>query len=305
MVIYLDVILIYTFLFNGAILLLVSYILKRKQPKINILFGTIIATMFVPLILYFPQTFINTFLGKSIYSILIVIVTFGVSSLRHVLKNLVTFYSVSFIAGGSLLSIHYLIEHSKPTAIKSLLLYVENLYGDQISLVIVFIGFPLTLFFTKLWSDKLITDHFEYEQQYKITLQWNGFTHDTIGFLDSGNQLVDPLTNRPVVVCDSFFMKQFFTTSDWTSIKTAIEENNLNSIPFHLYHQFSIVPFKTIAGDNHYLFAIKPDKLIVQTHDKHFVIKKVLVGIQMSNMTNDDYYHCLLHPQLVTLQCAE
>lgn len=304
MVIYLDLILIYTFVINGSILLLVGYLLKYKRSFVRWLFGTILATMFVPLILYFPHSVLNTFFIKCLYSILIIIVCFGFKSFYQLFKNVITFYTVSFIAGGTILSIHYVIEYSKQSPLNSLLMYVENMYGDDISLVIIFIGFPLSLLFTKMWSDKMVTDHFNKERQYEVTLRWNGFKFQTIGFLDSGNQLVDPLTNRPVVICDETFMKQFFSITEWTIIKKAIQTNSPDKVPDHLYTDIAIVPFKTVAGDNHFLFAIKPDKLTIKSKQKRIIAKKVLVGIQLSNMTNDGQYHCLLHPHLLTLERA-
>src|SRR5690625_3226749 len=157
--------------------------------------GKIFGNKFHPPLLNFPHSVLNTFFIKCLYSILIIIVCFGFKSFYQLFKNIITFYTVSFIAGGTILSIHYVIEHSKQSSLNSLLIYVENMYGDDISLVIIFVGFPLSLLFTKMWSDKMVTDHFNEERQYEVTLEWNGFKHQTIGFLDSGNQLVDPLTN--------------------------------------------------------------------------------------------------------------
>lgn len=303
--IYLDAILLISFIFNGAILLLVSYIVKLNTRIWRLIIGSLIATIFVPLTLYFPHSFINTVVGKGLYSIFIVIVTFGFISFHQLFKQLLTFYSISFIAGGSLLSIHYILEDSVQTSFRRLFLYVNNMDGQEISLVVLFLGFPLTLYVTKIWSDKLIVDRYQRDQLYNILLEWNDHRHETVGFLDSGNQLSDPLTNRPVIVCDSFFMKKFFSESDWLNVKRAIEKNEIDRIPDHLYSHISIIPFKTIAGENHYLFAIKPDKLIIQTNENKMVIQKVLVGIQLSPISNDQSYHCLLHPKLMTLQPVE
>lgn len=303
--IYLDAVLLISFIFNGAILLLVSYIVKLNTRLWRWFIGTLLATLFVPLTLYFPNSFFNTIFGKSLYSIFIIFATFGFISFHHLLKNLITFYTVSFIAGGSLLSIHYLLDYSVQTSFHKFLLYVQSINGDQISLVVILLGFPITLYVTKMWSDRLVVDRFEREQLYQISLDWNNHCFETKAFLDSGNQLVDPITNRPVIVCDYLFMKKFFSETEWHHIERAIEHHEIELIPMHLMNQFSIIPFKTIAGENHYLFAIKPDKLTIQTENKKIVIQKVLVGIQISPMTNDATYHCLLHPRLLTLQPVE
>lgn len=304
-IIYLDTVLIMSFIFNGSILYVVSYIVKQKIKRWHLLFGTLLATLFVPLTLYFPHTLINTILGKAIYSILIILTTYGFSTIQRLCKQLLTFYTVSFITGGSLLSIHYVLDDSKKTLIKELLLYVNGINGQEISLVVLFLGFPLTLYVTKIWSDKLIVDHYDENKLYNITLEWNGHLHETKGFVDSGNQLIDPLTNRPVIICDSTFMQQYFSKEEWPRVKRAIERKEIEHIPPYLYEKIAIIPFKTIAGDHHYLFAIKPDKLTIETEENKLVIQKVLIGIQLSPIVNDHSYHCLLHPQLLTLQPVE
>lgn len=305
MTIYLDFVLLLSFLFNGAILFVVSYIVKTTIPWRRLLLGTVVATLFVPLTLYFPHSIFNTISAKTFYSILIVLLTFGYKSFQQTVKQLITFYAVSFIAGGSILSIHYLLDYSVETSLKKFLLYVDNIQHDEISLVVILLGFPISLYVAKIWSDRLILDRIQRGQMYKITLEFNDSRFQTTGFLDSGNQLVDPITNRPVIVCDSMFMKQFFSIDDWENVRRAIATDDVERIPFHLRHLFLIIPFKTIAGENHYLFAIKPDKLTIQTETSKIVVQKVLVGIQISPMTNDGSYHCLLHPHLVALQPVE
>lgn len=275
--------------------------MKQKRSLGKLFFGTIIATLFVPVVVYFPNSFFNTIVGKVIYSIIIILVTVGLQSIYVLFKSLVTFYVVSFVTGGAILSIHYVFEHSVQLSFRNLFLYVENMYYNEVSLVIIFIGFPVTLFMTKVWSDKLAIQHFTTAQLYRITLFWNNQQHSTIAFMDSGNHLVDPLTNRPVIICDAPFLQMFFSADDWHMVKKAIEMNEIEQLPYHLMNKFSIIPFQSVA-DQHYLYAIKPDKLQIQMKGKYFKTNNVLVGIQLSSITNDHAYHCLLHPQLITLQ---
>lgn len=304
MTIYLDLIMFICFLFNGAILSVVTYIMKQKRSFVRLFFGTTIATLFVPLVLYFPESLFNTVLGKIIYSIIIIMFTIGFKPIYLLLKSLLTFYVVSFITGGAILSAHYLLEHSVQLSFRNLFLYVENMYHNEVSLILIFVGFSLTILMTKIWSDKLAIQHFTSDQLYRITLNWNDRQASTTAFLDSGNHLVDPLMNRPVIICDALFFQTFFTRDDWQKVKIAIEMNDPQCIPIHLASKFTIIPFQSVAGQ-HYLYAIKPDKLTIQIKDKYFKTNKVLVGIQLSPITNDHSYHCLLHPQLITLQPHE
>lgn len=292
------------FIFNGAILYLVTYIVKQKRPFINLVLGTLLATLFVPIVVYFPQSFFNTIIGKVLYSIGIITITIGLKPIHHLFKSLVTFYLVSFVAGGAILSVHYVLDYSAQHGLRHLLLYVDNIYHTEISLVIIVLGFPITLFMTKVWSDKLIISELMTNQLYNVTLTWNNRQFSTLGFVDSGNHLVDPLTNRPVIICDEHFLQQFFSKEDWNAIKKVIKFNEPEHIPVNLLNKLSIIPFQTVAN-SHYLYAIKPDKLLVQSNNNRIVTTNVLVGIQLSSITNDHQYHCLLHPELVALAPSE
>src|SRR5690625_3348589 len=99
------------FIFNGAILFVVTYIMKQKRSFVKLFFGTTLATLFVPVIVYFPHSFLNTIVGKILYSIVIILITVGFKPIYVLFKSLMTFYVVSFVAGGAILSVHYALEH--------------------------------------------------------------------------------------------------------------------------------------------------------------------------------------------------
>src|SRR5699024_231412 len=171
------------------------------QSIIKWLSGTLLATLFVPIVLYFPESIFNSILGKVVFSIGIILVTFGGKRIDYLIKNLLTFYIISFLVGGAIISIHYLIEYSTNNSYKRLLFYVDNMYHNEVSLIVMFAGLPLTLLITKMWSDKLLVHEFMNQQQFTVELQFNNRVFRTNAFLDSGNHVVDPLTNRPVIIC--------------------------------------------------------------------------------------------------------
>lgn len=269
---------------------------------IRLIFGTVIATLFVPLVLYFPHTLVNTFIGKGIYSIFIIISTFGFQNIAILFKRLMMFYFVSFVIGGGLFALHYLLEAPTRNNTDQLLFYVSNIYGDQISLVILFIGFPILIVFTKIRMNQQTIDNVNYRQLYDVRMEWNGFCYDTIGFVDTGNHLLDPLTKRPVIICDSVFIKKYFDNDDWQALKVAILALDPVLLPNHLQQQIQLVPYQGVGGSTNYLFAIRPDKLMISFDKQLIATNKVLVGIQLANLVEDQQYHCLLHPELIYLK---
>ncbi|MFD2133044.1 sigma-E processing peptidase SpoIIGA [Pseudogracilibacillus auburnensis] len=299
MIIYLDIILLFNLFCNLLILSLTKYLAKVNVNIHRLLFGTIIATALVPLIVYFPFSFFNSLIGKGIYSLFIIFCTFGFKSMQQMFKKLFLFYFISFSIGGGLFGIHYLVQDSFSSKSNKLLLYVNNVYGDQMSLLIILVGFPLVWLFTKSRMDRHVKDKIKYDQMYDVTIEMNGFRHQTIGYIDSGNHLVDPLTNRPVVLCDELFLQQFFAKADWNKLYQSIALNKLTDFPESMEKRLFIVPFQGVGGNNNYLYTIKPDKLIVHYNNELIETTNVLIGIQLNSLTVDNSYHCLLHPQII------
>lgn len=299
MIIYLDLILLLNLLFNLMILLLTKYLARVKTTIFRLLFGTMIATSLVPLVLYFPDSMFNTVIGKGLYSVLIIIGTFGLKGIQQTIKKLLLFYFISFSVGGGLFGLHFLIQDSLNQRTDKLLLYVNNIYGDQISLFVILLGFPLIWLFTKRRMDRHVKDKIKYDQMYDCIIALNGKSHQTIGYIDSGNHLVDSLSNRPVVICDELFLKNFFSEKDWDSLRKAIVEHDMMHLPNPIQNQISIVPYQGVGGSTDFLYAIRPDKLTIFYENEVIETKDVLIGIQLAELTADNRYHCLLHPEII------
>lgn len=301
LVVYLDIILLLNFMFNFMLLLLTKYLMRYAVPLYRLFFGTIVATAMIPLYIYFPNSFIQSFIFKTIFPIFIMLVTFGYQSVYQLLKTTFMFYFISFSVGGGLFAIHFLLDNTLNVKIHKILLYVNNIYGDEYSLVLIFIGFPMILYFTKLRMDKHIKDKIKYDELYEVEIRLNKNAHRTTGFIDSGNQLVDPLSNRPVVICDEPFLKNFFTDTEWQMLKTVILEEKVDQIPHAFRSMFAIVPYQGVDGTSNFLFAIRPEKLTIYYNEKVIETKNVLIGIQLAKLTMDERYHCLLHPEIIRL----
>jgi len=281
------------------ILSLTKYLSRVHTTLYRLLLGTMIATSLVPIIVYFPESFFNTFIGKGIFSLFIILCAFGWKGLHQVIKNVCLFYFISFSVGGGLFGIHYLVQDTFFNETNDFLLYVSNIYGDEMSLLIILLGFPLVWLFMKMRMDRHVKDKINYDQMYDVTITINGKSHQTLGFIDSGNQLVDPLTNRPVVICDEVFLERFFTDHDWNTLRAAIVENEMQHFPTALQKQISIVPYQGVGGSSDYLYTIRPDKLMVMYKDVVIETDNVLIGIQLADLTVDHRYHCLLHPNII------
>src|SRR5690625_1275752 len=286
------------------LLMLTQALAKDQTRKIRIMFGAFIASLIVPISLYFPNTFITTFLGKFIYSLFIILCSFKFKNVYRTVKLLLLFYFTTFAIGGGLVAVHFLFQNPIMLSGNDLIT-VNNGYGDPISLIFILIGFPIIWLFTKRRMDKHSIDKIRYNELCPVTIQLNGKSFSTTGYIDSGNQLVDPITKHPVIICDEIFLKQWFTNDEWKGLEEAHNELNYQKIPEQWEKRIHIIPYQGVEGKSNFLMAIRPEKLIVFYGQEKMMTHKVLIGIQFSRLTKDETYHCLLQPQIIQIAPVE
>ncbi|WP_156290422.1 sigma-E processing peptidase SpoIIGA [Oceanobacillus salinisoli] len=300
MTIYLDAVWALNFCLDFMLLLLTKALARDSTKMIRIILGAFVASLIVPITVFYPDSIFSGVVGKILYSLFIILCSFGFITIYRYSKLLLLFYFTTFSIGGGLVGLHFLF--SNPIAVSSGGLMTFNKgYGDPVSWLFVIIGFPFVWYFTKARMDKHASEKIRYDQLYSVTIQIKDKSFSTTGYIDSGNQLVDPLTKKPVIICDESFLKQWFTEEDWQSLKRAHDHFDMEQIPKEWQTSIQIVPYQGVQGSNMYLFAIRPEHLIVYYGEEKIKSRKLLIGIQFAGLTKDNSYHCLLHPQIIQL----
>lgn len=303
MIIYVDVIWLLNFLFDMMLIMLTLILAKESTSKKRIIFGSFVASVIVPISIYFPDSFFTSVVGKILYSILIIVCVCRYRSKYQLFRLLLLFYFVTFTIGGGLIAIHFMLESPFGVSSNGILTF-NNGFGDPVSWLFVVVCFPIVWHFTKRSMDKHAVEKIRYDQLCPITLIINNESFSTTGYIDSGNQLVDPLTKSPVVICDEFFLKKWFSEDEWKAMKKACDLLDFDAIPKKWEGRIHIVPFHGVDGKSSYMLAIKPDKINILYDQEEIITNKLLIGIQFSDLTKDQRYHCLLHPQIIKLSAV-
>src|SRR5699024_2411068 len=123
-----------------------------------------------------------------------------------------------------------------------------------------------------------------------------GQTVSINGFIDTGNQLYDPLTNKPVAFMNRNIFKQLYSELEWEVIHDKLESNNVGLLPKSLQKKIISIPFIDITGVEQFTHVLLLDKLQVETANSNIVWEQVPVGIHRDRLTADNQYECLLHP---------
>lgn len=294
MTIYLDTVWLLNLIFDLMLLMLTKGIARFSAPAWRIWIGALVASFIVPILFIFPDSFVQSVLFKVIYSFIIIFCAFGFHSIFQFLKLFFIFYFVTFSIGGGLIAVHYLFSHS----ITGNGFLVAAGHGDPISWVFVLVGFPLSYLFTKHRMNQHIIDKIRYEQLYTVTIQIKNEAYTTTAYVDSGNHLTDPISKKPVVICDEPFLKQWFSNEDWESLKKAADSFDMDLLPEEWEHLIHFIPYQGVNG-NGVLLAIRPEACTIHETNRTLRTRKFLIGVRFGELAKDGTYHCLLQPQIM------
>ncbi|AUJ26767.1 sigma-E processing peptidase SpoIIGA [Virgibacillus dokdonensis] len=298
MTIYLDAVWALNFLLDFMLLMLTQALARDDTKKLRLAIGAFVASLTVPISIYFPESIATSVPGKIVASGIIIIVAFGYRNKYRWVKLFALFYFVSFSIGGGLTAIHFLLQRPFYVHTNGFLTYNSG-FGDPISWLFIVIGFPIVWLFTKCRLDKHVQEKIRYDQILPVTIEMKGKSYSTTGFIDSGNQLTDPITKKPVVLCDEVFLKQWFSEQTWTDLERCYHTFQIEALPAEWEKYLQIVPYQGVEGNNMFLFTLRPERIIIYYGEERITTRKALIGIQFGELTKDASYHCLLHPRMI------
>ena len=217
MKIYIDLVFIINIYFDFIILLTTSLILKRNISFKRLLLGSIIGGFTIVLLFIDIDNFL-LFILKFIFSIGMVLGTFSYKNISYFINNLIYLYITSFVLSGSL----YLFELE---------------FKINIFIIVIFSLIILYIYIKQINKIK-----YNYNNYLKVLIKYKDREFNLVGFIDSGNKLVDQYKKRPI----SLIYNKYFEYD---------------------YDDIILVPYET-AGGSGVLKCIKVDCLIID--DKEY-----------------------------------
>ena len=253
MKIYLDLVFLLNFGFDLLLLLSVSIILKRNVLLKHILLGALLGGMSI-FFLFIKISSLELFIYKIITSLLMVIVSFDYKNIKYTIKNLSYLYMNSIILGGFL----YLLKIEFSYQNKGIVFYNNGLSINFIFLIILS---PIIIYIYIKQAKELKTN---YSLYYKVNIYYENKTYKLNGYLDTGNKLIDPITQKPIIILNKKIIKRI--------------------------DKYRFIPFQTIEGNS----VIKCIKVDMEINNK--LKKNVLAGLKNIKMEGID---CILNQLVV------
>lgn len=300
MVVYLDIIWALNLLFDSLLLCLTAIFLKRNIRIRRILAGGFIGSLIILLAFTPVNDYSNHPISKLLFSMMMVLITFGYKRLSFFIKALMTLYITTFLIGGALIGVHYFIQYDSELTI-SVFNSMTKGFGDPVSWLFVLIGFPIAWHFSKKNLETMEMTKIQYDQIVTVRIKLDQRTFRFKGLVDSGNQLYDPLTKLPVM-----FVSIINQLNDIPEQIKKIAENPDpmqlvgSELPDDWQSRLRIVPYRVVGQEHQLIAAVKPDLILIEHNGDQYLCEKGLVSFTVQQLSADGAFECIVHPKMLT-----
>jgi len=233
---------------------------------------------------------------KVLLSLVMLAIGFRISGFRDFMKLFGLFYGATFLLGGTAFGIYYFCN-----------------VGITVTNGVFFIrDFPLTIvlfsvvcvimLYRLLWP--LLRLRMNRRQLiYPVEVGFDGESVGIDAYLDTGNELADPISGIPVMVVE-FEQIQALLPPEIQKIFQEGREENLEYITRVMadstwISRFRMVPYHTLGHSESLLLAFRPDRARIQVDGTWTEIGEVLIGIRNQRLSGSEEYHALIQPQII------
>lgn len=298
MVIYFDVLFFINVIMNFIILWFVAIILNQKKNVYRILLGAIFGSLFLLELISKDFLFLNTFPAKITLSTLMGIISFMPRNIKDFIKIQGFLYLISFMVGGGVLAFFYFFNINRDFFSNIFLL--NNISIPWWILLVssfvlfIFLKFIWPLIYSMLSREKLVVP---------ISIYFGNKSINVEAFIDTGNDLCDPISSYPVIIVEHEVFEHVFPEK-LVFIFDSKQNNNITNYPEVLSkskwaNRFRIIPFESIGKSKGLMVGFLPDLVTISYDNKILEVKEVIIGIHSRKLSSDNSYKALLNPDLI------
>ena len=129
---------------------------------------------------------------------------------------------------------------------------------------------------------------------YLVTLKLHGKEQQVQALWDSGNQLTQPVTGRPVHILESRVLKSLLTEDEYRELQAWLY--------FHAVEQpsgmYSLIPYQSIGKKYGLLPVLQLDEIQVETEKETLSTPNVLVAVSRQCLSQNESWQMILHQSL-------
>lgn len=280
--VYLDITFMVNFIMDFVILLAAARLSGSRINFPRMILAAGLGAVYACAALFWPGSPAYSLPAKLGFSVLMIIAAFYPIEWDRFFKQLTYFYCISLFAAGAVMALPNLSGALGNTAEPSLF------WLAGAALLVILLGLAGGRYLAARIVPGILT--FDVEMRFD-TKRCTG-----CGFLDTGNSLKDPLTNRPVLVAEYSLLKDCLPADFQQAIEAGSNENEVveNLTGSGWAHRLRLIPFQSIGQKNGILLGVRADEVMVNTGRKCVAHYDLVVALYRDRLSADDSYRMLI-----------
>ena len=288
--IYVDILVCTNIFINYFVLLAISRVFSIYFKRYRLILAAFLGGFFSLLIFLPNNFFVVSLILKFLASLVIILVAFRINCFLNFIKIFSSFYVTNFLFAGILLFFWYFLD-TNDIFIKNSTVYFN------VSPIFFMVTTLISYFIIRVLS--FLTESRSSNNEFcKLKIEQNNKVFNLKAKIDTGNNLKDPFSNKPVAVVEYKFIeeiipekvKKYFFGSCGVSTKEK-DNQKLASL------KFRAIPFNTVLGSG-IMPAFKPEKIkLVKSKEKEIekdafiaVCKGKLLGENFNALVGPDFF---------------
>lgn len=298
--VYLDVVFTINFFMDFVLLWATAKFSQVRTTWIKLVAGALVGACYSLALLLPSLHYLLGFSIKIVFSVAMVYAAFPRLRLKRFLQVLGYFYLVAFTMGGAMLGAIYLLSEEQDLygIMNGIFIFLTNVKYTWL-VAAIFAAFVLVRYGVGFLKRNFFHSFFKVP----VVIKVGDKRISTKALVDTGNQLRDPLTLKPVMIVEFQVLKKVLPPEVVTALGNENEPDlqrivdSLSESPWA--SRIRLVPFTSIGKHRGMLVGIRPDEVIVITPDSNVRIKDIIVGIFHRPLSPEGNYRALLHPDVL------
>ena len=295
--VYLDVILLVNFIMDFFILWVTGKLGNFPAKISRLVLGAFIGALYSIAVLLPQWSFFSSFLGKSLCAVIMLSVAYPPQGIAKFIRSLLYLYVISFAMGGAVLAAVYLLDTSP--GFMQVWNGVGIIWGIHYSWLIIalavagFLGYGGFHYLRKGW--------FQEELLNSLTIYFHNDKVMIPALLDTGNQLTDPFTKKPVIVVERAALEKLFPEDFLQKTKEGNAEISeiLGSLDETWAARIRLIPFNSVGKSDGLMVGFRPDIVVIKNKKREIITSEVYLGLVNRTLSREGRYKALLHPQIL------
>jgi stage II sporulation protein GA (sporulation sigma-E factor processing peptidase) len=289
---YVEDLLALNFLMNTALLYLTARLTGRCFRGSRLLAGGLLAALYSLVIFWPGAQIVYTWAGKIFASVIIILFTFRPRRWVEGMRLCGAFFLASFFLGGTIFALYFF--GSTSASVQGGVFYITPPRPGML------LGGTLVAFLliAAIW-------HFSERQRRSKDLQFHVFitcgnkTAESTGLVDTGNQLRNPLTGRPLCVASYHAVEPLLPDVLRNAYQTGSDPvSALGGLDGEESLRFSVTPFRSLENAG-MLVTMRPDTTFLVGTDIREERDDLIFAISAKALSLDNNAEILLHPAIL------